>query len=141
LRVPTFVQTLFEYCNNHELRSCQTKEYKIGICCFSAKNAALRRKRKDWLARNQENVSDWSDMSTHGLFFQWASTIKIQLSVLIGHRIRTYMLQLMAFSMGGGPIIRRSKSPNKWVIEWLLHNANSAIFQPYPGENKFFSMK
>jgi hypothetical protein len=30
----------------------QTKDYKIGICCFSAKYAALRRKRKDWLARN-----------------------------------------------------------------------------------------
>jgi hypothetical protein len=25
----------------------QTKDYKIGICCFSAKHAALRRKRKD----------------------------------------------------------------------------------------------
>ena len=36
----------------YELRSCQTKEYKIGICCFSAKNATLRRKSKDWLARN-----------------------------------------------------------------------------------------
>jgi hypothetical protein len=34
----------------YEPRSCQTKEYKIGICCFSAKNAALRRKSKDWLA-------------------------------------------------------------------------------------------
>ena len=41
----------------YELRSCQTKEYKIGICCFSAKNAALRRKSNDWLARNQNNVS------------------------------------------------------------------------------------
>ena len=30
-------------------RSGQTKEYKIGICCFSAKHAALRRKSKDWL--------------------------------------------------------------------------------------------
>jgi hypothetical protein len=29
----------------------------IGICCFSAKHAALRRKSKDWLARNQDNVS------------------------------------------------------------------------------------
>ena len=48
----------------YELRSCQTKEYKIGICCFSAKNAALRRKSKDWLARNQNNVSEWSDIST-----------------------------------------------------------------------------
>ena len=28
-------------------RSGQTKDYKIGICCFSAKNAALRRKSKD----------------------------------------------------------------------------------------------
>jgi len=35
----------------------QTKDYKIGICCFSAKHAALRRKSKDWLARNQNNVS------------------------------------------------------------------------------------
>ena len=47
-----------------EPRSGQTKEYKIGICCFSAKNAALRRKSKDWMARNQNNVSEWSDIST-----------------------------------------------------------------------------
>ena len=40
-----------------EPRSGQTKDYKIGICCFSAKHAALtRRKSKDWLARNQDNV-------------------------------------------------------------------------------------
>jgi hypothetical protein len=51
----------------YELRSCQTKEYKIGICCFSAKNAALRRKSKNWLARNQNNVSEWSDISTQWL--------------------------------------------------------------------------
>jgi len=41
----------------------QTKDYAIGICCFSAKHAALRRKSKDWLARNQNNVSEWNDMS------------------------------------------------------------------------------
>jgi hypothetical protein len=63
--------------------SGQTKDHKIGICCFSAKQAALRRKSKDWLAQNQNNVSEWSDMSIRGLLFQWASTIKIQLSVLI----------------------------------------------------------
>jgi hypothetical protein len=39
-----------------ETRSGQTKDYKIGICCFSAKHAALRRENKDWLARNQDNV-------------------------------------------------------------------------------------
>jgi hypothetical protein len=53
-----------------EPRSGQTKDYKIGICCFSAKHAALRRKSKDVLARNQNNVSEWSDMSTRGLLFQ-----------------------------------------------------------------------
>ena len=47
-----------------EPRSGQTKDYEIGISCFSAKHAALRRKSKDWLARNQNNVSEWSDMST-----------------------------------------------------------------------------
>jgi hypothetical protein len=57
----------------------QTKDYKIGICCFFAKYAALRSMSKDWLARNQNNVSEWSDMSTRGLLFQQANTIKIQL--------------------------------------------------------------
>jgi hypothetical protein len=40
-----------------EHRSGKTKDYKIGICCFSAKHTALRRKSKDWFARNQNNVS------------------------------------------------------------------------------------
>jgi hypothetical protein len=50
--------------------SGQHKDYKIGICCISAKHAALRRK------SNQDNVSEWSDMSICGLLFQWASTVK-----------------------------------------------------------------
>jgi len=33
-----------------EPRSDQTKDYKIGICRFYAKHAALWRKSKDWLA-------------------------------------------------------------------------------------------
>ena len=57
------------YCG-FEPRSGQTKEQTIGICCFSAKHAALRSKSKDWLARNQNNVSQWSDISTRGLLFQ-----------------------------------------------------------------------
>ena len=40
-----------------EPRSGQTKDCKIGICCFSSKHAALRRKNNDWLARNQNKVS------------------------------------------------------------------------------------
>jgi hypothetical protein len=39
--------------------SGQTKDYKIGICCYPAKHAALRRKSKDWLAQNQDNLSEW----------------------------------------------------------------------------------
>jgi hypothetical protein len=42
-----------------EPRSGQIKDYKIGICCFSAQHTALRSKSKDWLARNQNNVSEW----------------------------------------------------------------------------------
>ena len=49
-------------------RSSQTKDYKIGICCSSAKHAALRRKSKDWLARIADNVSEWADISIPGLF-------------------------------------------------------------------------
>jgi hypothetical protein len=39
-----------------ELRSDQTKDYKIGMCCFSTKHTTLRRKSKDWLTWNQDNV-------------------------------------------------------------------------------------
>ena len=48
-------------------RSGQTK---IGMCCFTAKHVALRSNSKDWLARNQNTMSKWSDMSTHELLFQ-----------------------------------------------------------------------
>ena len=45
-----------------EFRSGQTKDYKIGICCFSAQHAALGSKSKDWLAHNQDNVSEYNDV-------------------------------------------------------------------------------
>ena len=63
--------------------SNQTKDYRIGMCCFCTKHAALRSKNKYWLARNEDNVCEWSDMSTNRVLFPWTSTIKIQLSVLI----------------------------------------------------------
>ena len=59
-----------------EPRLDQTKNYDIGIYCFSAKHAALRSKSKNWLARNRNNVSEWKDMSTRRLLFQRASTKK-----------------------------------------------------------------
>ena len=39
-----------------EPQSRETKDYKIGICCFSTKHAALKRESKDWLAGSQNNV-------------------------------------------------------------------------------------
>ena len=57
-----------------ESRSGQTKEYKVGSCCFSAKHATLRKKSEDGLVRNQNNVSVWSDMSIREQLFQWANT-------------------------------------------------------------------
>jgi hypothetical protein len=41
-----------------EPQSGQPKDYAIGSCCFSAEHTALRGKNKDWLARNQDNVSE-----------------------------------------------------------------------------------
>ena len=53
-----------------EPRSGHIKDFDIGICCFSAKQATLQRKSKDWLAWNQDNVSEWGEMSIRGLLFQ-----------------------------------------------------------------------
>jgi hypothetical protein len=41
-----------------ESRSGQTKDYEICICCFSANHATYKRKSNDWLARNQDNMSE-----------------------------------------------------------------------------------
>ena len=48
----------------------QAKDYEIDICCFSPKHAVLSSKNKDWLARNQDDVSEWGDVSICGLMFQ-----------------------------------------------------------------------
>ena len=48
---------------------------------FPAKYVALSRKRKDWFVRNQENVSEWDDIFTRGLLFQWLGIRLMCLSV------------------------------------------------------------
>ena len=50
--------------------SGQTKNSTIGICDFSAYHPALRSNNKYCLAQNQDNVSEWRDMSTRRLLFQ-----------------------------------------------------------------------
>ena len=53
-----------------ESRLGQTKDYAIGIFCFFAKHAALRRKSNAWLDRNQDNVSEWGDITICELLLQ-----------------------------------------------------------------------
>ena len=46
--------------------SGQTKDYEIGIGCFSTEHAMLMSKSKDWLAWQYDSVSEWA---TPGLLF------------------------------------------------------------------------
>ena len=56
------------------------------------KHAALRCKSKDRLARNQDNVSEWSIMSTHGLLFECTRTMKIPQSVLFLYKVEIIII-------------------------------------------------
>ena len=98
-----------KYCvveSGFEPRSSQTKDYKIGICCFSAKHAALRRKGKDWLTQNQNNVSEWGYMSICRLLFH-SPRFLCRLTALISCCCRstsegdTYGKQRICFSNSG----------------------------------------
>ena len=48
----------------------QTKEYEIGICHFSAKQALLMSKSKYWLSQNQNIVSSCEDITTFRVLLQ-----------------------------------------------------------------------
>ena len=45
-----------------EPMSSQTNDYKIGMCCFSAKHAPLKRNINYSEAQIQDNVSEWSNI-------------------------------------------------------------------------------
>ena len=59
------------------------KTMELIFAAFSTKHTALRSKSKDCLAQNQDNVSEWVDMSDCRLLFKRANTIKILLSLLV----------------------------------------------------------
>ena len=69
-----------------EPHSGQTKDYKIGICCFSSKHAAVRRTSKQWLAKNQDNVAEWGDMSIRRLNQHYKNPTKHVGLVQSGHQ-------------------------------------------------------
>ena len=64
-------------------RSGQTNNNEIGICCFSAKHTVLKKKCKLLVDLYQDIMSEWTDISIRVLLFQWASTMKIKISMLI----------------------------------------------------------
>ena len=80
---PFLYSFLFE--NRIKMYNHKRVKPKTNMCigCFPTKHAALRSKNKDWFAWNQDNVSEWSDISIRGLLWQWDIIIKIQLSVLV----------------------------------------------------------
>ena len=53
-----------------ESRSDQVKHCNIVVVASPAKDAALGSKSKYWLARHQNNLSEWSYISTGGQLFQ-----------------------------------------------------------------------
>jgi hypothetical protein len=46
------------------------------------------------LTLNQDNVSEWGDMSILGLLFHWTSTIQIQLSLLLQSKADLIIISL-----------------------------------------------
>ena len=62
-------------------RSGKTKDYKICIFYFSTQHEGERAK------TNQDNVSKWGNTSIRGLLFQWSSTIKIHLGMLVQYKV------------------------------------------------------
>jgi hypothetical protein len=50
--------------------SSQIKEYKICICSFFTKHPALRSESKDWLAQDQDNMSEWSNITKEVSFLK-----------------------------------------------------------------------
>jgi hypothetical protein len=68
------VDRWFEPCSGH------TNVYQIDIYCFSAKHGVFERKKKDWLARNRDNVFEWRDMSICRLLFSDMSICRLLFS-------------------------------------------------------------
>jgi hypothetical protein len=65
-----------------EPRSGETKDYEICICCFSAKHVAFLDYSKDLLAQNQDNVSEWNNMSARRLFHDELTLLNLTINHL-----------------------------------------------------------
>ena len=107
-----------------ELQSGQTWCYAIVKCCFSA----IRRECKDWLARNQDNMSNWSDRSIRGLLFQWASAMtKILLHAYCS--LSELALSPLGLLLQWTSAIKIILSPCGLLLQWAC--AMKIILSPY----------
>ena len=83
------------------------------MSCFSAKHVVLRSKsRKDWLAGNQDKISERRNMSTRNMF-QSASTVQIRVISKLPNTVQYYILTWYSyFERNGGlnQVLRRQTS-------------------------------
>ena len=83
------------------------------MSCFSAKHVVLRSKsRKDWLAGNQDKMSERRNMSTRNMF-QSASTVQIRVISKLPNTVQYYILTWYRhFERNGGlnQVLRRQTS-------------------------------
>jgi hypothetical protein len=78
--VPFTVQIMFTPSKQGiHFTPCQNM-YIIIIMCFIGNHPWQNLNVSIW---NQDNVSEWSDMSIHRLLFRWANTTKIKLNILV----------------------------------------------------------
>ena len=69
-------------------KSVQIKNFNIGIHYFFVKDAALRNKCKDWLARNQYNVSK------QGAHIQLSLLVKYKTDIILMNNLSKKELML-----------------------------------------------
>jgi hypothetical protein len=82
--------------NDHDVHFCQNAHrfFHLGVhvpLYLHFWGYTLRRKSKDWSARNRNNVSEWSDMSNRGLLFQRDNTTKIR--YLYDHLLLIFLIR------------------------------------------------
>jgi hypothetical protein len=125
---------------------------EISICCFSTKHISLKRKSKDWLARNQDKVLECGDIMSHSIIYRspeskghvsychhlapavlkfftvYSSGIK-KIGVLMAKIFKDYAISMCCFSTKHISLRRTSKDWLSLVVSIneapaLTHNLN-----------------
>ena len=96
---------------------------KFVFAGYSLSMDHFKSKSKDLLARNQNNVFEWSDMSTQGLLFKcWSSTQRTS-SLLHGHHNLNeikLVLAIRAAKIIFGPQSKRKLGPPPPILQIMI---------------------